>query len=35
MQNPNPRNQVEYHVGYDVDRKAWLVNDRIDLGETC
>ena len=35
MKNPNPRNQVEYHVGYDVDRKTWLVNDRIDLGETC
>ncbi len=35
MKNPNPRNKVEYHVGYDVDRKTWLVNDRIDLGETC
>ncbi|KXZ58740.1 hypothetical protein Mlaev_02443 [Microbacterium laevaniformans] len=35
MQNPNPRNQVEFHVVYDVDQKSWLVNDRISLGETC
>jgi len=35
MQNPNPRNEVEFHVIYDADSKTWLVNDRISLGTTC
>lgn len=35
MQNPNPRNEVEFHVIYDAETKTWLVNDRIDLGTTC
>lgn len=35
MQNPTPRNEVEFHVIYDAETKTWLVNDRIDLGTTC
>ncbi|WP_061015158.1 hypothetical protein [Microbacterium sp. CCH5-D1] len=35
MTNPNPRNEVEFHVIYDADSKTWLVNDRISLGTTC
>jgi len=35
MQNPNLRNEVEYHVVYNAETKTWLVNDRIDLGTTC
>ena len=35
MQNPNPRNEVEFHVIYNAETKTWLVNDRIDLGTTC
>lgn len=34
MQNPTPRNEVEFHVIYDAETKTWLVNDRIDLGTT-
>lgn len=35
MTNPNPRNEVEYHVIYDAKTKTWLVNDRVSLGTTC
>ena len=35
MQNPNPRNEVEFHVIYNAETKTWLVNDRISLGTTC
>ena len=35
MTNPNPRNEVEYHVIFDADLKTWLVTDRISLGTTC
>lgn len=35
MQNPNPRNEVEFHVVYNSDTKTWLVDDRISLGTTC
>lgn len=35
MQNPNPRNEIEFHVVYNTDTKTWLVNDRISLGNTC
>ncbi|MGC5173035.1 hypothetical protein ACLQ2Q_20545 [Microbacterium sp. DT81.1] len=35
MQNPNPRNEVEFHVVYNADTKTWLVDDRISLGTTC
>lgn len=35
MKNPNPRNEVEMHVIYDADKKAWFVNDQISLGTTC
>ena len=35
MKNPNPRNEVEFHVIYDPETKTWLVNDRISLGTTC
>lgn len=35
MQNPEPRNQVEFQVVYDADRQAWLVSSLISTGETC
>lgn len=35
MQNPNPRNEVEMHVIYDAEKKAWFVDDQISLGTTC
>ncbi len=35
MQNPNPRNEVEFQVIYNADTMTWLVNDRISLGTTC
>ncbi len=35
MTNPNPRNEVEFHVVYNADTKSWLVDDRISLGTTC
>lgn len=35
MQNPNPRNEVEFHVIYNAETQTWLVNDRISLGTTC
>lgn len=35
MKNPNPRNEVEFHVVYNADAKTWLVDDRISLGTTC
>lgn len=35
MQNPNLRNEIEFHVIFDADTKTWLVNDQIELGTTC
>ncbi|WP_292809433.1 hypothetical protein [Microbacterium sp.] len=35
MTNPEPRNEVEFHVIYDAESQRWLVNDRISLGTTC
>lgn len=35
MQNPNPRNKVEFQVTYDKEQKLWLVSNRISTGETC
>lgn len=35
MENPKPRNEVEFHVIYNAETKTWLVNDRISLGTTC
>lgn len=35
QRNENPRNVVEYKVIYDASKGLWLVQDQIDLQQTC